>query len=128
MSFPRENIKTSRMLPRLKMTVWAVDLLLCPAIAFSGCGGVSGSGTPPPSQAVVIATQPRSQTVPLGNTATFTVTATGTAPLSYQWSENGSEIPGATAASYTTLPVALGEGGSTAAGSFQVTAAMLTIL
>jgi hypothetical protein len=59
--------------------------------------------------------------VPIGETATFTVAATGAAPLSYQWSENGTEIPGATGASYTAPAVALGAGGSTKVGSFQVT-------
>ena len=53
--------------------------------------------------------------------ATFSVTATGTGPLSYQWSENGAEIAGATSASYTTPPVSLGEDGSTSIGSFQAT-------
>jgi len=62
-----------------------------------------------------------SQTVPLGQTATFTVTATGTAPLSYQWSENGADISGATSASYTTSAVELGDNSSTSVGSFQVT-------
>src|SRR5207245_585351 len=52
----------------------------------------------PPS----ITAQPASQTVNLGQTATFSVTATGTAPLSYQWSKNGTAISGATSASYTT--------------------------
>jgi len=32
-----------------------------------------------------ITTQPGSQTVTVGQTATFTVVATGTPPLSYQW-------------------------------------------
>jgi hypothetical protein len=40
--------------------------------------------TPP-----VITMQPASQTVAAGQPATFTVAATGTAPLSYQWYENG---------------------------------------
>src|SRR5205085_7228168 len=35
--------------------------------------------------APTITTQPASQTVSAGQTATFTVTAAGTAPLSYQW-------------------------------------------
>ena len=93
--------------------------LVCIALLFSGCAG--GSAPPPPSQAVVITTLPVSQVVPIGQTATFTVAATGTAPLSYQWSENGSPIPGATGASYTTPAVQLGADGSTAIGSFQVT-------
>src|SRR5436305_9824069 len=49
-----------------------------------------------------ITTQPASQTVTVGQTATFTVVATGTAPLSYAWRKNGTAISGATAASYTT--------------------------
>src|SRR5205823_9064840 len=52
--------------------------------------------------APTITTQPASQTVTAGQTATFTVTATGTAPLSYQWQKNGTAIGAATAASYTT--------------------------
>jgi O-glycosyl hydrolase len=49
-----------------------------------------------------ITTQPANQTVTAGQTATFSVVATGTAPLSYQWQKNGSAISGATAVSYTT--------------------------
>ena len=49
-----------------------------------------------------ITTQPASQTVTAGQTATFSVTATGTAPLSYQWQKNGAAISGATSSSYTT--------------------------
>src|SRR4029077_17768124 len=49
-----------------------------------------------------ITTQPLSQTIIAGLTATFSVTATGTAPLSYQWQKNSTAISGATAASYTT--------------------------
>ena len=89
------------------------------ALACAGCAG--GSVSPPPSQAVVITTEPVSQVVPITQTATFAVVATGTAPLNYQWSENGVAISGATGASYTTPPVALGANGSTAVGSFQVT-------
>jgi len=86
----------------------------------TACGAGSGSNSasaPPPTQAVVIATQPAAQSVPIDRAATFTVVATGTAPLSYQWSKNGAEIPGATSTSYTTPTVALSDSGS----SFQVT-------
>ncbi|MGP8173493.1 MAG: immunoglobulin domain-containing protein [Terracidiphilus sp.] len=95
-------------------------LFACAALPLTGCGGKSGP-PPPPPQGVAITVQPLSQTVPISETATFTVTATGSAPLSYRWSENGQEIPGAVAASYTTPPVALGDNGSTFIGSFQVT-------
>ena len=46
--------------------------------------------------------QPASQTVFVGQAATFALTATGTAPLTYQWYLGGSAISGATASSYTT--------------------------
>ena len=94
-------------------------ICVCIALFLAGCGGQSGT-TLPPNQAVAITVQPLSQTLPIGETATFTVTATGTAPLSYQWSENGVGIAGATGTSYTTPAVALGNGGSTSIGSFQV--------
>src|SRR5205085_1678647 len=49
-----------------------------------------------------ITTQPSSQTITAGLTATFSVTASGTAPLSYQWRKNGTAISGAISSSYTT--------------------------
>lgn len=49
-----------------------------------------------------ITTQPANQTVIAGKSATFSVAATGTAPLSYQWSKNGTAISGATSPTYTT--------------------------
>jgi len=52
-----------------------------------------------------ITTSPASRTVLQGSATTFTVTADGTAPLSYQWRKDGAAIPGATSPSYT-LPSA----------------------
>ena len=49
-----------------------------------------------------IATQPTDQVIKVGDQATFAVAATGSAPLSYQWQQNGASIAGATAANYTT--------------------------
>ncbi len=49
-------------------------------------------------QAPVIVTHPQSRTVPVGQSATFTVSASGSAPMSYQWQRNGTNIAGATAA------------------------------
>jgi hypothetical protein len=46
-----------------------------------------------------ITTQPKSQSVKVGANVTFTAVAGGTAPLSYQWSYNGSPIAGATTSS-----------------------------
>jgi alpha-tubulin suppressor-like RCC1 family protein len=44
----------------------------------------------------VAVVQPQSQAVPLDGTATFSVQATGTPPLTYHWAFNGIAIPGAT--------------------------------
>ena len=53
--------------------------------------------TPP-----VITLQPRDQSIDLGQSAIFTVSATGQGLLAYQWRRNSVFIPGATAPSYTT--------------------------
>lgn len=58
--------------------------------------------------APTITTQPTSQTVTEGGTATFTVVTSGTEPLSYQWQQSTdsgqswTNIDGATDATYTT--------------------------
>jgi hypothetical protein len=48
-----------------------------------------------------ITAQPMRQEVTTGHTATFSVIATGTAPLSYQWLINGAAISGATSSTYS---------------------------
>jgi Ig-like domain-containing protein/immunoglobulin I-set domain protein len=63
----------------------------------------------PPS----ITTQPAHQTVTVGQTATFSVVAVGTAPLTYQWQKNNANISGATLATYTTPPTVSGDNGAT---------------
>jgi beta-galactosidase len=84
--------------------------------------------------APAITTQPGSQSVTVGTTATFTVAASGTAPFTYQWFENGAAIAGATAPSYTTPTLAATDSGeqysvtvSNSAGTATSTAATLTV-
>ena len=74
------------------------------AIGLIGCAAATTPNTGNDSKAVVpsITNQPASQTVTTGQTASFSVGASGTAPLSYQWQKNGSTIAGATSSSYTT--------------------------
>jgi hypothetical protein len=50
--------------------------------------------------------------VSVGQPATFMVSATGTAPLSYQWQRNASPIAGATTSSYVTAATVIGDSGS----------------
>ncbi len=57
--------------------------------------------------------QPANVSAAPGGTATFSVTATGKAPLSYFWSRNGAAISGANSSSYTTNNVQLADSGST---------------
>src|SRR5437588_661426 len=84
--------------------------------------------------APTITTQPANQAVTVGQTATFSVVATGTSPLSYQWQKNGTAISGATSASYTTPATTSSDNGakfvvvvSNSAGSVTSNAATLTV-
>jgi hypothetical protein len=52
-----------------------------------------------------ITSDPTNVTVLDGSPATFTVSATGTAPLHYQWRKDSIDIPGANGASYTISAV-----------------------
>src|SRR5205823_6019461 len=94
----------------------------------------SGANTNQNPVAPVITTQPVNQTVITGQAATFSVVASGTAPMSYQWQKNGANISGATSSSYTTPATAAADNGSTfivvvsnAAGSVASNAATLTV-
>ena len=69
---------------------------------------VASVGSPP-----TITSHPANKTVTLGQTATFSVTASSTQPMTYQWLKNGSNISGATSASYTTPVVVAGDNGAT---------------
>ncbi len=70
--------------------------------------GVTGSTVTAPT----ITTQPTSQTVIAGETATFSVTAAGTGPLNYQWQKGTAPVTGATSASYTTAATTTADSGS----------------
>jgi beta-galactosidase len=59
-----------------------------------------------------ITSQPVDRTVSVGKTAKFTVTATGTKTLTYQWRKNGINIPGGVKASYTTPPATTEDDGA----------------
>jgi hypothetical protein len=67
---------------------------------------------PPAAIAPTITTQPTNRTVTVGQTASFSVVASGTAPLSYQWRKNGTNISGATSASYTTPATVMADNGA----------------
>lgn len=118
-----------------------LNLLSASAFAtlLSACGGGGDDSAPAaPAPAVnaapSITTGPTTQTVTTGSTATFNVVATGNGSLGYQWQRNGSNIAGATGASYTTGALDATASGATfrvvvsnAAGSTTSAAATLTV-
>jgi hypothetical protein len=89
-----------------------------------------------------ITTEPVNRTVTAGQTAAFSVAAAGTAPLKYQWRQNGTIIGGATSSTYTTpattasynaakftVVVSNGEGSATSnAATLTVSAAATAVL
>jgi glucose/arabinose dehydrogenase len=87
-----------------------------------------GAGAP------AITTQPASRTVAVGTPVTFSVSASGAAPLGYQWRRNGANIAGATAQDYTIAAAAQSDNGarfsvvvSNALGSATSADAVLTV-
>ncbi len=106
------------------------------AFSFAGCGGYSSTATVNGNGPVApyITTQPANQTVTAGQTATFSVAATGTPPLTYRWQKNGADITGATSSSYSTPVTTAADDGemfrvmvSNAAGNVTSNSAMLTV-
>lgn len=90
---------------------------------------VSATTLVPPT----ITQQPQDQTVVAGQNASFSVVATGSAPLSYQWRFYGTNLPGAVASSYTRTNAQPEHAGpysvvvSNAAGSVTSSNALLTV-
>lgn len=70
---------------------------------------------PPPKEPMeppAILVQPQSRTNTVGTDATFSVVASGTEPLSYQWQFNGANLPGATGTNLVLLDVQFANAGN----------------
>ncbi len=100
------------------------------SVALYGTGIAPDATAQPP----VITTQPVSRSVTAGQTATFSVSVSGTAPFTYQWRKNGTNISGATSSSYTTPATTTADNGAqftvqvtNAAGSILSNAAILSV-
>ena len=113
-------------------TCFRVAFSIAAGMLLASCGG--GGGSVMKATAPAILTQPSNQTVAEGQTATFSVVASGSSPLSYQWQKGTSDIAGATSASYTTPTTGLSDRGSTfrvvvsnSAGNATSNAATLTV-
>ena len=109
-------------------------------INVSGAGGTNYDITMLPGTLTVFANapsisdQPDALTVIEGQNAAFSVTADGTAPLSYQWRHTGTNLPGATTASLNLNSVVDAQAGpyevvvSNVGGSITSAVANLTVL
>jgi len=104
------------------------------AFFLAGCTGLPNSvgGTNPVAPSLTV--QPGSVTVTAGQTATFSVSASGTAPLTYQWQKNGADITNAASSSYTTPVTTTSDSGelfravvSNSAGNVTSNSATLTV-
>jgi hypothetical protein len=85
--------------------------------------------TAPPA----VTSQPTSQSVMAGDNVTFTVGAISLVPMTFQWKQNDTDIPGANGASFTLTDVSIANAGSytvvvsNSAGSVTSSAAVLTV-
>jgi hypothetical protein len=98
---------THSQLPQKKIR-FLLFVVLAGGLILAGCAGLAntssntkGSGA---SGAPSITAQPANAAVTVGQTATFSVATTGTAPFSYQWQKNNTAISGGTSSTYTTPP------------------------
>jgi hypothetical protein len=123
--------------------VWAGNITVQPPatnvtlIANDG-NGHAGISNPfnalPPQISPIITTQPTNQTVLVGGSANFGVMASGTAPLSYQWSFNGTNIINATNTMLALTNIQLNQAGNYSVmvtnlvGSTNSTNATLTVI
>ncbi len=132
---PLLNSRLRFMLMRQIPFSYSITVILL-SFSFAGCGGYSGTGSVNGNGPVApyVTTQPANQTVTAGQTATFSVVVSGTAPLNYQWQKNGADIAGATSSSYMTPVTTTSDSGemfrvmvSNSAGSATSNSAALTV-
>jgi alpha-tubulin suppressor-like RCC1 family protein len=104
------------------------------SVVVTGPGGVATSADAKLTVAPAITTQPANQTALNGAAASFSVVATGSATLSYQWRKDGTAITGATSSTYTIPAVTFHEDGAlytvvvtNGAGSVTSSAGRLTV-
>jgi sugar lactone lactonase YvrE len=136
------NFFSARVLKQHAASGLRSTTLLMLAVVLAACSGRADppqpadsiTQVPPPVVTTPSVTPVADQTVQVGQTATFTESASGTATLSYQWQRNGTAIDGATSASYTTPATVATDNGSmfivvvtNSAGSATTAPAKLTV-
>src|SRR5438552_1165340 len=112
-----------------------VLLVILLGIFSTGCSGLASTTTTgPAATAPSITIQPVAISVTAGQTASFSVAATGTAPLNYQWKKNGVAVNGASSSTFSTPATSSSDNGgqftvlvSNSAGSVTSSTAILTV-
>lgn len=102
------------------------------AFGLIACGG--GGGSSEPAVLPTITSAPTDLKVIDGSSANFSVSASGSAPLSYQWQRDGRDISGATQSSFALSRVTFADSGSryqvivrNSVGAVTSSAAQLTV-
>jgi sugar lactone lactonase YvrE len=131
------NIVSATMASYSIASAQATDAGSYTVMVTNSIGSVTSSAATLTVSAVAVApaitTQPQSATTTVGSSVSFSVIATGTAPLGYQWQNSGTMITGATNSSYTIPSPQLSDSGqftvivSNSAGSVTSSAATLTV-
>jgi hypothetical protein len=104
------------------------------ALGSDEIAGIYGAGAQGKCKAPIIISQPQSVAVVVGGSANFSVSATGKAPLSYQWQFNGVNLAGVTSTNLTLTNVQVTDGGnyvvvvSNSLGTVSSATAVLTVL
>ncbi|MCX7696777.1 MAG: immunoglobulin domain-containing protein [Bacteroidales bacterium] len=103
-------------------------------VVSNACGNAeSNPATLTLSNPPTITTQPTSQSVCQGNNVTFSINASGSSPLQYQWKKDGISIPGATSSTLMLSSVTTADAGtyscvvSNSCGSTNSSNATLTV-
>jgi CotH protein/lamin tail-like protein/Ig-like domain-containing protein len=115
-------------LQRLSLSAFGDDPINWTAATITPAAAYPGGSAP------VITDQPDNQTVVASGTANFSVTATGDQPLRYQWTRNGTALPGKTNATLSLANVQVNQQGAyqvlviNAAGSVASSNAMLAVV
>jgi hypothetical protein len=94
------------------MTRFLLIVSFALAAFVAGCGGSGDSDSATSTTTPTITTQPTSQSVAVGASVSFSVVATSSSTMSYQWRKGGTSISGATSSSYTISSVASSDAGS----------------
>jgi outer membrane protein assembly factor BamB len=111
----------------------AIVVLSAMGVFLGSCGSTGSNGNPGNATAPQITSQPADRTVTVGQTATFSVMATGTQPLTYQW-QRGTQNVGTNSNTYTTPATQTSDSGAkfrvivtNSAGSATSSQATLTV-